>query len=89
MTQKIAAKEKGDGLATPGNSRPTPMMRERLEGIEQMFKRLVECMEFMRQVDSLKGSSEEAKENAVAAFHERMKVLERQLGRICDDLRLG
>ena len=62
---------------------------EAIQNIESMRERINGYIQFMSQVGSLKGTSAEAKEKAVAAFHERMIVLERQLGRIHDDLREG
>jgi hypothetical protein len=60
-----------------------------LQGIEALGRRISNCIHFMCQVGSLDGSSAEAKEKAVAAFYERMVVVERQLRRIQDDLLLG
>jgi hypothetical protein len=54
-------------------------MRERVNGYVQ----------FISRIDSLQGSSAEAKERAITAFHTRLAALERQLGRICEDLQLG
>jgi hypothetical protein len=63
--------------------------QQRLEDVEQMLARVTRYVEFMRGVGALQGSSAEAKEAAVAAFHECMAALERQLGRISEGLRLG
>jgi hypothetical protein len=52
-------------------------------------KRISGYVQFICAVGSLKGTSTEAKENAVTAFHERMVVAERRLGRIFEDLQLG
>ena len=46
-------------------------------------------VQFIGQAAQMTGTSAEAKERAVAAFHERLVVLERQLGRIQEDLQLG
>jgi hypothetical protein len=79
----------------PPISLPAPLGRlpfntdEAIQNIESMRERINGYIQFMSQVGSLKGTSAEAKEKAVAAFHERMIVLERQLGRIHDDLREG
>jgi hypothetical protein len=54
-------------------------MRERVNGYVQ----------YLSQISSLRGTSAEAKEKAVAEFHDRMTILERQLGRIDEALRLG
>jgi hypothetical protein len=64
-------------------------MEERLRCIEAMNQRFNGYVQFMGKVGQLNGTSAEAKEKAVAAFYERMVVLERQLGRIQEDLQLG
>jgi hypothetical protein len=62
---------------------------ERLQRIEGMVQRINGYVQFMCQIDDLNGTSAEAKEKAVAAFYERMVILEHQLGRIQEDLQLG
>jgi len=62
---------------------------QRLLDIEQMRERVNSFVEFMCRPDGLKGTSQEEREKAIAAFHERMAVLERELGRIHDEFRLG
>ena len=66
-----------------------PTTDERLRDIAAMGERIRGYVQFMCQVGSLAGTSAEAKATAVAAFLERLTVLERQLGRIQEDLRLG
>jgi hypothetical protein len=44
---------------------------------------------FMRAVAKMEGTSDEAKYKAAAAFYERLHTLERALGRIEEELRLG
>lgn len=61
---------------------------ERLQRIEAMGRRIEEYIRFMCHVGSLAGASDEVKAKAVAAFYEQMVVVERQLGRIHDGLRL-
>jgi hypothetical protein len=69
---------------------PAPCTTEaRLQHIEAMGRRINGFVEYMCQSSSLKGTSMEAKEKAVADFYERMVILERQLGRIHDELQLG
>jgi hypothetical protein len=80
--------DRTQGRAYPAGRAPLTT-RERLEGIEQMCKRVNEHVEFMRGVDALGGTSAEAKEAAVADFYARMAALERQLGQISEGLRLG
>jgi len=68
---------------------PPSTTEERLERIEAMGKRINGKVQFMCQVGTLNGTSAEAKEKAVIAFYEWMTVLERQLGRIQDELQCG
>jgi hypothetical protein len=67
---------------------PASTTEERLQRIEAMGQRIASYVQFMCQIGQLNGTSAEAKEKAVAAFYERMVVLERHLGRIHDDVRL-
>ena len=62
---------------------------ERLRRIEALGRQVNGYVQFMCQVGKLRGTSAEAKDKAVAAFYERMVVLERQLGRIQEELQLG
>jgi len=59
-----------------------------LERIRELGKRIGGHIEFMCAVGSLCGTSAEAKDKAVALFHECLLTLEQRLGRIQDDLRL-
>lgn len=83
-----AASPVGEPAAAPGQVLPSAT-EVCLQGIKTMEQRIRGYVEFICQVGTLNGTSAEAKEKAVAAFHERMAVLERQLGRIQEDLRLG
>jgi hypothetical protein len=75
---------------TPDTPRPLAQTtEERLHNIHALGERVNGYVQFMCQVGSLAGTSAEAKATAVAAFLERLTVLERQLGRIQEDLRLG
>ncbi len=62
---------------------------ERLKRIEAIGRRINGYVQFICKVGNLNGTSAEAKEKAVTVFYERMVVLERQLGRIQEDLQLG
>lgn len=62
---------------------------ERLDRIKKMLERVNGHVEFICGVGAMQGSSAQAKEAAVAAFCERMAVLEQQLRRISEGLRLG
>lgn len=68
---------------------PAETTRERLQRIEALGQRIHGYVQFIRKVGDLNGTSAEAKDKAVAAFYERMLVLEAQLGRIQDNLQLG
>ena len=68
---------------------PPLTSEERLRRIAALGRRVAEYVEFMAQVGGLNGTSAEAKERAVAAFYERLTVLEGQLARIREELRLG
>lgn len=69
---------------------PTPPwnLAERLHRIETLSKRIEGYIQFMCQVGSMTNASDEVKERAVKAFYEQLVVVERQLGRIHDELRL-
>jgi hypothetical protein len=62
---------------------------ERLQRIEAMIKRIDEYVRFLATIGNLDGTSAEAKDKAVAAFYERMAVLQLQLGQILEDFQLG
>jgi len=64
-------------------------MEERLRRIEAMSQRINGFIQFMCQVANLTGTSAEAKDRAVTAFYEEMVLVEGQLGRIQEELRLG
>ena len=68
---------------------PASTTDERLRDIAAMGQRIHGYVEFMCQIGNLGGTSGEAKEIAIAAFHERLAALERQLGRIHEELQLG
>ena len=68
---------------------PPLTTEERLRQIETLGQRIAGYVQFMCQVGSLDGTSDEMKERAVTAFYERMALVEGQLGRIQEDLRLG
>jgi hypothetical protein len=68
---------------------PPQTRGERQRLIETIGQRLEGYIRFICQVDSLNGSSTEAKDRAVTAFYERLLTLERQLCQIQEELRLG
>jgi hypothetical protein len=68
--------------------KPPWTMAEHLERIKAIGQRIDSYILFMCQIDTLSGSSAEAKERAVTAFYEQMLVVESQLGHIHETLRL-
>ena len=76
-------------ITLPGPwSTPPWTLEERLHRIEVMGQKIDGYIKFMCQVVSLTSASTEAKERAVTEFYERMVVVEKQLGRIHENLRL-
>lgn len=68
---------------------PCLTTEERLQQIEKLGQRIAGYVQFICKVGGMNGTSAEAKERAVAAFYERIVVLEGQLGRIQENLQLG
>jgi hypothetical protein len=62
---------------------------ERVRCIEVMGQRITAYVKFMCKLGNMTGTSAESKDKAVSAFYERMAILEKQLGRIQEDLQLG
>jgi hypothetical protein len=60
-----------------------------LTRIRTLRQRVDEHVRFMCAVGKLEGISAEAKYKAAAAFYDRLRMLERALGRIEEELRLG
>jgi len=79
----------GDGVP-PSDPRFTPPSTtdDRLVHIRALGQRIDGYIQFMCAVGSLGGTSLEAKEKAVAVFHECLQSLEQKLCRIQDNLRL-
>jgi hypothetical protein len=69
---------------------PTPpwTTEECVQRIEAMSQRISGYIQFMCTLSDLNGTSAEAKDKAILAFYERMVVLERQLGRIQEEVQL-
>lgn len=85
MTKK---KKASISTALPLSSSLPWTLEERVQRIESMGRRIEEYIRFMCRVGSLAGASDEVKAKAVTAFYDQMVVVERQLGRIHDGLRL-
>lgn len=62
---------------------------ESLQRIQALGQRINGHISYLEKVGTLNGISAETKDRAVAAFYERLLVLERQLARIQEDLELG
>ena len=77
----------GQGLQAGSASALTT--EERLRRIDAMGQRVGRCIEFLCQAPALSGASAEARGVAVAAFYDRLLVLEGELSRITDVLRLA
>ena len=63
-------------------------MEERLHRVEIMGKRIDGYIQFMCQIAGQTGTSAEVKERAVKVFYDQMVIVENQLARIHDELRL-
>ena len=90
---------KDELLPTPGASRakevlpscwstPPWTLEERLHRIDVLGQKIAEYVRFMCHVAGLNGASAEVKERAVTAFYDKMVVVEKQLARIHENLRL-
>jgi len=80
----LSTKERERLLSTPALT-----MSERVQRIETLGQRISGYVQFMCQVDSLTGSSNEVKEVGVTAFYDRLVIVENQLHRIQEELRLA
>lgn len=69
-------------------STPPWTLDERLQRIEALSQRVNGYVQFICQVGSLAGSSNEVKDRAVKAFYDRMVTMESQLGSIQESLKL-
>jgi hypothetical protein len=73
-----------------GQYQDSPLTTEqRLQDIERLLQRVTGYAEFMCRDRGQQATSSEARDKAIVAFHERIAVLEHQLGRIHEDFRLG
>jgi hypothetical protein len=62
---------------------------ECLERIHLLGQRVVGYIKFMNGIDNVRGTSQEARQKALSTFYERLLFLEKELGRIQEDLQLG
>jgi len=84
----VVAAPAADALASGPWFTAAWTMEERLHRIECLGRKIGAYVEFMCHVADLDGVSAEAKERAVAAFYDRMVLVEQQLGRIQESFRL-
>jgi hypothetical protein len=68
---------------------PPETIADCLARIRALRERIDGHVRFMCAVAKMEGTSAEAKHKAAAAFYERLHALERALGRIEEELRLG
>jgi hypothetical protein len=66
-----------------------PAVDDRLERITALWQKSSGYVQFISAAGHLGGTSVELKEKALDALCARLVIIERQLGRIQDDLRLG
>jgi hypothetical protein len=76
---------RAEDLAT----KPCVTTADRLERIRELGRKIEEHVRFVARVETLPGTSAEARARAVAAFHDRLALLEGALARTLDELRLG
>jgi hypothetical protein len=68
---------------------PALSTEDRLFRIRALGERIERQVEFICSVSKLPGASAEAKDRAVAVFHERLLIAERQLDKVQEELQLG
>lgn len=69
-------------------SKPPYTFEERLHRIEVLGKRIDGYVKYMCEIATQAGSSNEVKERAVTVFYDQLIVVEAQLAKIHDELRL-
>lgn len=89
MAAKVKSPSPARAAPIASTAPPPLTFEERVKQIEAMGLRIDGYVRYMAQVATLAGTSTEAKERAVAAFHDRLAVAEGQLARIQEELRLG
>lgn len=67
---------------------PPNTLDERVHRIEALGQRIDGYVRFMCEIAALNGTSAEAKDRGVTTFYERLVIVESQLRRIHDELRL-
>src|SRR5436309_3080194 len=97
MTAKVRVKAKEKAKVPPPPEEPflglvappCVTLADHLASIQALGRKVEEHVRFVAGVERLPGTSLEAREKAVMAFHERLATLERILGQTLEDLRLG
>ncbi|MBM4072320.1 MAG: hypothetical protein FJ271_25840 [Planctomycetes bacterium] len=89
-TTSITKKPKSQIEAAPRFAAAAPpwTLEERVHGIQAMAKRIEGYISYMCTIAGTNGTSYEAKDRAVTAFYKQMVVVESQLAKIYDELRL-
>jgi hypothetical protein len=87
-TRPVATLPDDDLLATSWTTPPLTT-EDFLARIQTLGQRVNSYVRFMSQISKLTGTSAEAKKRAVALFYERLVSMERQLGKIQEELQLG
>jgi hypothetical protein len=64
-------------------------LEERVQRIEALGERIAGYVRFMCERGTPSGTSAEAKERALTTFYERLIIVERQLGKIQEELLLA
>ncbi len=88
-TTSSSARALADGKPHIEWHRPVLTTEDRLLRIRALGERVAGHVQFFDGVAALVGSSDEAKQGAVASFFECLTRFERALGRIKDELQLG
>ena len=105
MRRTAAVRRGGTGLASKGKGKGAPIapveqlselsvgpcvtIGDRLTRIQEIGRKVDEHVKAVTAIESLPGTSAEAREKAVALFLERLIVLEKALGATMEELRLG
>lgn len=63
--------------------------RDHLACIRTLARKIQEHTRAIGALKDLAGTSEEGREKAIIAFHQRLLALERALGQVLEDIRLG
>jgi len=73
----------GVGLTPPWTT------EDHVKHIQALGQLVARHVQFICEIGTLKGASEEAKDKAVTVFYKQLLIMERQLSRIHEDLELA